>query len=158
MLRNGNWVDVDATLARRPDGSVAAKAHPQEMRPAGPGGVKAGSVAAAATAPDSANRDLITLGVGSRRIAVQWKGGLPAPTVNGHNAVYPQAVPGADLVVDATRTGFEQFLVLKDRPADAKVPWTVPLTLPGISAKQERDGSVSFTDRKSGEEVARLPP
>ncbi|MFD7233631.1 DNRLRE domain-containing protein, partial [Streptomyces sp. NPDC059881] len=157
MLRNGNWVDVDATLARRPDGSVTAKAHPQELRLAGPGGVKARSVAAAATAPDSANRDLITLGVGSRRMAVQWKGGLPAPTVNGHKAVYPQAVPGADLVVDATRTGFEQFLVLKDRPADAEAPWTVPLTLPGISAKQESDGSVSFTDKKSGEEVATMP-
>ncbi|WP_331752086.1 DNRLRE domain-containing protein [Streptomyces sp. NBC_00829] len=157
MLRNGNWVDVDATLARRPDGSVAAKAHPQELRLAGPGGVKARSVAAAATAPDSANRDLITFGVGSRRMAVQWKGGLPAPTVSGHKAVYPQAVPGADLVVDATRTGFEQFLVLKDRPADAKAPWTVPLTLPGISAAQQKDGSVSFTDKKSGEEVATVP-
>lgn len=157
MLRNGNWVDVDATLTRRPDGSVAAKAHPQELRLAGPGGVKARSVTAAAAAPESVNRDLITLGMGSKRMAVQWKGGLPAPIVSGHKAVYPQAVPGADLVVDATRTGFEQFLVLKDRPVDDRAPWTVPLTLPGISAVQQKDGSVSFTDKKSGEKVATMP-
>ncbi|QNP72621.1 DNRLRE domain-containing protein [Streptomyces roseirectus] len=157
MLRNGNWVDVDATLTRRPDGSVAAKAHPQELRLAGGGGVRASSVAAAATAPDSANRDLVTLGMGSRRMAVQWKGGLPAPAVSGHKAVYQQAVPGADLVVDATRDGFEQFLVLKDRPAQDKAPWTVPLTLPGLDATQQDDGSVSFKDRKSGEEVGLMP-
>jgi len=157
MLRNGNWVDVDATLTRRPDGSVAAKAHPQDLKLAGAGGIQARSVAAAASAPDSANRDLVTLGMGSRRMAVQWKGGLPTPAVSGHQAVYRQAVPGADLVVDATRDGFEQFLVLKDRPAQDKAPWTVPLTLPGIDATQQDDGSVSFTDRKSGEEVGLMP-
>ncbi|MDN3026666.1 DNRLRE domain-containing protein [Streptomyces sp. S.PB5] len=157
MLRNGSWVDVDATLTRRADGSVAAKAHPQELRLAGGGGERASSVTAAATAPDSANRDLVTLGMGSRRMAVQWKGGLPAPTVHGHHAVYRQAVPGADLLVDATRDGFEQFLVLKDRPAQDKAPWTVPLRLPGIDATQQEDGSVSLKDRKSGEEVGVMP-
>ncbi|WP_327695484.1 DNRLRE domain-containing protein [Streptomyces sp. NBC_00459] len=152
MLRDGDWVDVDATLTRRPDGSVVAKAHPQGLRLAGAGGVKARSVTAAAAAPDSANRDLVTLGMGSRRMAVQWKGGLPTPAVDGH-----QAVPGADLVVDATREGFEQFLVLKDRPVGNKAPWTVPLTLPGLSAVQQKDGSVSLTDRKSGDEVGTMP-
>ncbi|AUG81925.1 hypothetical protein CFP65_7341 [Kitasatospora sp. MMS16-BH015] len=157
MLRDGAWVNVDATLHRQADGTVAAEAHPGELKLAGSGGAKARSVAAAAAAPRSENRDLITLGVGERRMAVQWKGGLPAPVLDGHRATYPQAVPGADLVVDATRTGFEQYLVLKERPAEAKAPWTVPLSLPGLKAEQQPDGSVAFTDRASGEQVATMP-
>ncbi|WP_405656964.1 DNRLRE domain-containing protein [Streptomyces sp. RK9] len=157
MVRDGKWVDVDATLAHQPDGSVAAKAHPQDLRLAGAGGVKARSITAAAEAPDSKARDLISLGMGDQRMAVQWKGGLPKPVIEDHQAVYPQAVPGADLVVDATRTGFEQFLVLKERPKDSKAPWTVPLTLPGINATQHEDGSVSFKDKKTGDELATMP-
>ncbi|MFF3646953.1 DNRLRE domain-containing protein [Streptomyces sp. NPDC002564] len=157
MVRDGKWVDVDATLAHQPDGSIAAKAHPQDLRLAGAGGAKARSITEAAAAPDSKGRDLISLGIGNQRMAVQWKGGLPKPVIKEHQAVYPQAVPGADLVVDATRTGFEQFLVLKERPKDDKAPWTVPLSLPGIDAKQHQDGSVSFTDKKTGDEVASMP-
>ncbi|MYW16392.1 hypothetical protein GT039_12465, partial [Streptomyces sp. SID2955] len=68
-------------------------------------GARARSAAEAAEAPAAAARDLITLGRGDRKIAIRWKGGLPAPVLDGPRATYPDAVPGADLVVDATRTG-----------------------------------------------------
>ncbi|WHM37291.1 DNRLRE domain-containing protein [Streptomyces sp. BPTC-684] len=157
MMRDGKWVDVDATLNRRADGAVEAEAHPGGLRLAGPGGARARSAKAAAQAPASAARDLITLGAGSRKIGVQWKGGLPAPVLDGPRATYPNAVPGADLVVDATRTGFEQYLNLKERPADGAAPMTLPLRIPGLTATQQADGSVAFTDCESGERVATMP-
>lgn len=157
MLEDGRWVDVDATLRRRADGGIAPEAHPNHLRLAGPGGAKARSARAAAEAPASAARDLITLGTGDRRIGVQWKGGLPAPVLDGTRATYPDAVPGADLVVDATRTGFEQFLTLKQRPAGDLAPMTLPLKLPGLHAVQQDDGSVLFSERGSGEPVATMP-
>ncbi|MFI1105419.1 DNRLRE domain-containing protein [Streptomyces melanogenes] len=157
LLRDGEWVDVDATLNRRSDGAVEAEAHPGGLRLAGPGGARARSAKAAAQAPASAARDLITLGAGNRKIGVQWKGGLPAPVLDGPRATYPDAVPGADLVVDATRTGFEQYLNLKERPADGAAPMTLPLRIPGLTAAQQADGSVAFTDRESGERVATMP-
>ncbi|MER7850796.1 DNRLRE domain-containing protein [Kitasatospora sp. NPDC096077] len=157
MLRDGKWVAVDATLKRQPDGAIVPEAHPGGLRLAGPGGTRARSVSAAAQAPSSAARDLITLGTGDRKIGVQWKGGLPAPVLDGTRATYPDAMPGADLVVEATRTGFEQYLTLKQRPAGDAAPMTLPLKLPGLNAVQQEDGSVLFNDRKSGENVATMP-
>ncbi|MFF9015664.1 DNRLRE domain-containing protein [Streptomyces sp. NPDC014870] len=157
MLKDGVWTDVDATLRRQADGTVEAEAHPGELKLAGPGGARARSARAAAEAPASAARDLITLGTGDQSIGVQWKGGLPAPVLDGPKATYPDAVPGADLVVDATRTGFEQFLSLKQRPADGAAPMTLPLRIPGLTATQQPDDSVVFADRESGEPVATMP-
>ncbi|MFE7594733.1 DNRLRE domain-containing protein [Kitasatospora sp. NPDC057512] len=157
MLRDGQWVDVDATLRRQADGGIAPGAHPGDLRLAGPGGARALSAPAAAGAPASAARDLVTLGTGDRKIGVQWKGGLPAPVLDGTRATYPDALPGADLVVEATRTGFEQFLTLKQRPTGDVAPMTLPLKLPGLKAEQQEDGSVVFSDRGSGEPVATMP-
>ncbi|MEW2488173.1 DNRLRE domain-containing protein [Streptomyces sp. NPDC048411] len=157
MIRDGTWVDVDVNFARNGDGTVRAKAHPEHLRLAGPGGTKARSAKAAADAPVSQARDLVTLGSGRQSLSVQWKGGLPEPELDGHRATYPQAIPGADLVVDATRTGFEQYLLLKESPADGSAPMTLPLKVPGLKATQQDDGSVSFTDRASGEQVATMP-
>ncbi|TFV32256.1 hypothetical protein E4K10_17845 [Streptomyces sp. T1317-0309] len=78
MIQDGQWANVDADLQRDPDGGVSAKAHPAGLTLAGKGGTPAQSLQGAASAPLSQARDLITLGSGSERIAVQWKGGLPA--------------------------------------------------------------------------------
>ncbi|OIJ94903.1 hypothetical protein BIV25_21170 [Streptomyces sp. MUSC 14] len=156
-LEEGQWVDLNATLRRQADGGIEAEAHPGDLRLAGPGGDRARSVKEAADAPAAAARDLITLGAGARKIGVQWKGGLPAPVLDGARATYPDAVPGADLVVDATRTGFEQFLTLKRRPAGGVAPMTLPLKIPGLKAAQQTDGSVAFTERATGEQIATMP-
>ena len=85
---SAGWRDVDVTLEQAADGSVRARAHPLGLALAGPGG-----------APGKA-RDLVRLSAAGREVALQWRGRLPRP------------------VVEATRTGFEQFLVVKSRPAD----------------------------------------
>ncbi|MEU6394837.1 DNRLRE domain-containing protein [Streptomyces sp. NPDC046939] len=157
MIRDGVWTDIDTSLIRDAGGEVAAKAHPNDLRMSAGGGKTLGSAQAAATAPDSANRDLVTLGMGRQHVAMQWKGGLPAPQVRADKATYREVVPGADLIVEPTRTGFESFLSLKERPAGAGAPWVIPLRVPGVDARQQNDGSVLFTDEKTGDEVATMP-
>ena len=42
-----------------------------------------------------------------------WSGELPEPVLAGTKATYPEVLPSIDLAVEATRTGFEQFVVVK---------------------------------------------
>ncbi|WP_433729524.1 DNRLRE domain-containing protein [Actinoplanes sp. CA-051413] len=141
--RAGKWVDIDLTLQRAADGTVAPKAHPEGLRLAAPGGARVRSMAEAGTAPA---RTLVTLGEGDRQIALQWKGGLPEPEVDGTTVTYPSALPGADVVVEATRTGFEQYTVIKQRPATSGYSYTLPLRAPGLTVAEQSDGSLVFTD------------
>ncbi|WP_190125523.1 RHS repeat protein [Streptomyces inusitatus] len=143
---SGEWQDVDLDLVRAAGGAVESKAHPRGLALAGKTGTPARSLAATRTAKAT---DLVTLGEGDQRITLQWKGGLPAPTLTGTRAEYVNAVPGADVVVEATRTGFEQYVEIKQRPATAGYTYTLPLKAEGLKAKQLADGSVRFTDRKN---------
>ncbi|MFE0647145.1 DNRLRE domain-containing protein [Streptomyces sp. NPDC059534] len=141
----GDWRDVDVDLAARADGSVEAKAHPQGLRLAGRTGARAASPRAARA---TAATDLVTLGEGDEQITLQWRGGLPAPELDGTRATYANAVPGADVVVEATRTGFEQFVEVKRRPAEG-FSYTLPLRTKGLKVRRQPDGSVLFTDKRS---------
>ncbi|MEU3658006.1 DNRLRE domain-containing protein [Streptomyces sp. NPDC032161] len=153
--QDGTWVEVDVELARRPDGSVASKAHPSGLSLAGRGGAVPRSLAAAETAPA---RDLVTLGEGDEQITLRWKGGLPEPELDGSRATYPDALPGADLIVEATRTGFEQFVELKERPTAKGYSYTLPLRTDGLKVKQLKDGSLLFTDVESGKKKRAVMP
>ncbi|MFI8453764.1 DNRLRE domain-containing protein, partial [Streptomyces erythrochromogenes] len=141
----GQWRDVDVDLAAQADGSVRSKAHPQGLKLAGKSGSKAASLKAAQAASAT---DLVTLGQGDEAITLQWRGGLPAPKLEGTKATYENAVPGADVVVEATRTGFEQFVEVKAKP-EAGFSYTLPLKTKGLKVEQQADGSVLFTDKKS---------
>ncbi|MFG3308540.1 RHS repeat-associated core domain-containing protein [Streptomyces wuyuanensis] len=140
-----DWRDVDVELAAASDGSVVSKAHPRGLKLAGKAGAKAASLKAAQAAPAT---NLVTLGEGDEQITLQWRGGLPAPKLDGTRATYVNAVPGADVVVEATRTGFEQFVDIKEKPADG-FSYTLPLKTKGLKVEQQADGSVLFTDSKS---------
>ncbi|SMF06641.1 DNRLRE domain-containing protein [Streptomyces sp. Amel2xC10] len=145
--RDGRWTDVDVDL-REVDGGVEPAAHPEGLWLAGRTGTPAKSMEAARKAKAT---DLVTLGEGEQQITLQWKGGLPQPKLNGTRAEYVDAVPGADVVVEATRTGFEQYVEIKKRPegADRGYSYTLPLRAKGLKAKQLDDGSVLFTDAKN---------
>ncbi|WP_406003453.1 DNRLRE domain-containing protein [Streptomyces sp. NBC_00829] len=142
---SGQWRDVDVDLAALSDGSVEPAAHPGGLRLSGKSGRKASSLKDAQTAVAT---DLVTLGEGEKQITLQWRGGLPAPKLDGTRATYANAVPGADVVVEATRTGFEQFVEVKSRPA-AGFSYTLPLRSKGLKVEQQNDGSLLFTDKKS---------
>ncbi|MGW0839114.1 DNRLRE domain-containing protein [Streptomyces sp. NPDC002787] len=142
--RDGKWVDVDVEL-RESDAGVEPVAHPGGLRLSGRKGTPATSLRAA---QGQKAVDLVTLGEGGERITLQWKGGLPAPRLDGTRAEYVNAVPGADVVVEATRTGFEQYVEIKKKPQTDGYSYTLPLKAKGMEVRQLRDGSVLFLDKK----------
>ncbi|MFJ5841436.1 polymorphic toxin-type HINT domain-containing protein [Streptomyces shenzhenensis] len=152
--RDGQWTNVDVTLRESGDG-VEPVAHPEGLRLAGKVGTPAKSLKAAQA---SAATDLVTLGESDRQITLQWKGGLPKPELAGTRAEYVDAVPGADVVVEATRTGFEQFVEIKQRPASGDYSYTLPLKTKGLKAKQLADGSVEFTDARNNKRTVMPAP
>jgi len=91
LRHNGQWEPLDLTLRRDPDGGIRPVAHPDTLWLAG-GGKPAD--AAAVRGADGTNT------------ALPWDGPLPAPRLDGNRAVYRNARPGADLVIEVTRTGF----------------------------------------------------
>jgi RHS repeat-associated protein len=144
VRRDGRWRPVDLTLRRNADGSISPVTHPQNLRMSG--GTGAGV------------HELAAVGVGDRRVAMSWSGRLPEPSLSGTRATYREVLRGVDLVVEATRTGFEQFLVVKSRSA---VPSVSRLNF-GLSGKavasytQDAAGGVVLKDR-SGRKIASVP-
>ncbi|WP_405506935.1 DNRLRE domain-containing protein [Streptomyces cyaneofuscatus] len=140
----GGWRPVDADLVRAAKGTYAAKAHPAGLR-------LAGEYTGRGTAP------LIRMGSGDQSLTLGWRGPLPQPSIDGDTATYHDALPATDVVVEATRTGAEQYVVLKDRTATENGTFTLPLEAPGLTARRGLDGSVSFLDRTSGLPVGSVP-
>ncbi|WP_329424839.1 DNRLRE domain-containing protein [Streptosporangium sp. NBC_01495] len=147
--RDGRWAPVDISLTTAPDGEVVTRGHRRGLRFGGRGVTRRGAEAV----------DLITLGEGDAKVTLQWKGSLPAPRIAGESATYPEALPGADLVVSATRTGAEQFLLL-DRAPDRPLSYSLKLKAPGMRPRQTADGGVELTGRaggRAGGEVVTIP-
>lgn len=143
MRQNNKWVPIDLTLQPTADGSVQAKAHPLDLRISGKRG-GAGEIAA--------------VGTGNGRFVLGWPGALPTPVLAENRATYPQVAPGIDLVVEATRTGFSQYLTVKSREAVDRLPsLALPLSGKGLSSfKQDPAGGLTLLDAK-GKPVATVP-
>ena len=156
----GQWQNVDVALRREPDGTIEAKGHPHGLTLAGkskaPKGLKAvGRKTVADAVP------LISLDDrAGNRMELGWYGALPEPLIEGKDdnvLRYKDALPATDLLIESTRTGYEQFLELKDRSAvEANGSVTYSLTAKGLTAKPGKDGSVTFTDAK-GKKAGVLP-
>ncbi|MGY0066904.1 RHS repeat-associated core domain-containing protein [Streptomyces sp. QTS137] len=151
----GDWRDVDLDLVGVSGGDVEPKAHPRGLKLAGKTGTPPSSLRAGQQAKAT---DLVTLGEGDEQITLQWKGGLPAPKLEGARAEYVNAVPGADVVVEATRTGFEQYVEIKQRPATDGYTYTLPLKAKGLKVQQQADGSVLFADKKNKKQAVMPAP
>ncbi|GAA2357685.1 hypothetical protein GCM10010432_10590 [Catellatospora methionotrophica] len=142
LQRDGRWLDYDFTLERRADGTVAPKVHPHDLVISG----KAGA----------GEHDLATLSAGGERLGFGWSGVLPEPVLEGAKATYPEVAAGIDLVVEARPTGFEQFFIVKDRAAAARVAGLrAPLKAGKASFVAKPDGSGEF--RGAQGVVARMP-
>ncbi|TMR98587.1 DNRLRE domain-containing protein [Nonomuraea basaltis] len=138
--RDGEWAPVDISLTKAPSGEIVTRGHGRALRL---GGGRSGVSRQTSSAPT----DLITIGEGAAKVTMQWKGALPAPRLSGETATYPDVMPGADLVVTATRTGAEQFLLLKSRPT-APLTYALGLKAPGLTPRQAADGGVELVDAK----------
>jgi RHS repeat-associated protein len=144
-VRSGNgWVPVDLTLRATADGSVTPVAHPLDLRLSG--------------AQPAGEHELAAVGIGDRRVSMRWNGVLPQPVLNDNQATYPDVLPGVDLVVQATRTGFENHLVVKTQVAAAQVGRiTFPLTGPGVASyTRDSTGGVALKNA-AGAVIARSP-
>lgn len=96
---DGTWVDVDLTLEFTEDGVQPVAASGEITF--SPGG----------------DQPMARLSDGqSATLRLDWDGHLPKPVLNGNTATYRNVLPQVDLVLSATRVGFEQHLVVKKRP------------------------------------------
>ncbi|MFE7584367.1 DNRLRE domain-containing protein [Streptomyces gardneri] len=160
---HGTWRKVDASLVETPGGGVRAAAHPLGLTLAGESSAaERARVKASGGAPGGKKTPavpLVSLDSGEgHEMTLSWRGALPDPTVNGTEARYPGVAPGTDMLVESTRTGFEQFLELKDRGAvDANGSVTMTLQAKGLKVKANADRSVSFLDPRTGKNVGVLP-
>ncbi|MFJ3906397.1 DNRLRE domain-containing protein [Streptomyces sp. NPDC090025] len=156
------WQDIDVDLAKSVDGTIEAKAHPLGLELAGKTpAAEAAAVEASGEAGDAGTKPvpLVTLDAGDgKELGLSWRGVLPEPALSGTTARYTDVMTGTDLRVESTRTGFEQFLELKDRSAiDANGSVTLTLNAKGITARANADRSVTFVDSESGKQVGMLP-
>ncbi|MER5306668.1 sugar-binding protein, partial [Streptomyces sp. NPDC002773] len=158
----GAWRNVDVALVKGLDGSVIARDHPLGLKLGGrTPAAHAARVMASGAAGDARTTPvpLVSLDDGDgQALNLSWRGVLPEPALSGTTARYANALPATDLVIESTRTGFEQFLELKDRSAiAANGSVTLTLNAKGISARANADRSVSFMDVESGKQVGVLP-
>jgi len=135
VRQNGKWVPVDLTLVANADGTVSPLAAPSDLLISG-------------AQTDSGSHSLVTAGTGSHRVAMGWTGKLPTPVLDGDKATYPDALPGVDLVVQATREGAETFLVVKTRAAAAQVDGVaLPVTGASVASyRSDTSGNITLLD------------
>ncbi|MFI0793272.1 LamG-like jellyroll fold domain-containing protein [Micromonospora rubida] len=132
VRRGADWVPVDTRLRARPDGTVAPVA------------------AAGLTLSGGGSTPLATLAVGGGRLELSWPAPLPAPVLTGETASYVDVLPGVDLRLKATPTGFSQVLVVRTAEA-ARQPalrrYSFGLRTTKLTAKRNDAGGLLVTDR-----------
>ncbi|MBM6402796.1 VCBS repeat-containing protein [Phycicoccus sp. CSK15P-2] len=101
VREDGTWKEVDTTLVRRPDGTVAPKR-------------AAIDVAFGAAGTDS----VITLREDEAWVQLAWAGqSLPQPEIDANVVRYPDALPGVDLVIEMGPSSYTQVFEVKNRAA-----------------------------------------
>ncbi|WP_250009043.1 LamG-like jellyroll fold domain-containing protein [Actinoplanes sp. M2I2] len=139
VRQNGQWVPIDTTLVKRPDGSYAPKAAITDVS-FGAGGSKS----------------LVTLKDGDASLRFAWLAELPTPSVSGDTATYANVRPDVDLQVTADATGYSSMLVVKNAraaadPALRKIDFGLSST--GVTISPTGDGGAEAVARRTGETV-----
>lgn len=140
----GSWVNIDPTLERDADGSISTTATPNTLTLSGGG---AGPVI---TAADPIGHFL----------ALSLPTTMPAPTLNGASATYPDIYPGISLTVTAAPTGgFSEVFAVANAAAEAQAQnLTFTTQLSGLTLNQASDGSMTVADPSTGQTVMSAPP
>lgn len=136
---DGSWAPVDTTLSVRPDGLVT------------PGAITTGL-----SLSNGGKGPLFTLSQGGHSLSVSWPfGALPAPSLSGPTATYPNVLPGVNLLMSATPTGVSDLVEVTSAAAAAN-PALARLTFPvggsGLSVRADRQGNLTASDA-SGDPV-----
>ncbi|MFD4571174.1 LamG-like jellyroll fold domain-containing protein [Streptomyces sp. NPDC058417] len=137
-VRSGKWVDVDATLAERPDGTWGPKAATVDL----------------AFSAGQAGEPFVTMRRAGREFALTWPyGDLPAPRVEGDTATYAEVLPGVDLSVRAEVDGFGHLLVVKtpEAAADPRLAQVdLGMTTDGLKVAEDATGAIVAEDAAVG--------
>ncbi|MCU7820152.1 FG-GAP-like repeat-containing protein [Kitasatospora sp. DSM 101779] len=132
---SGAWVDLDATLRRNADGTVSPAVTSSSLSLSGGG-----------------SGALATMAHQGRKLALGFPVKLPAPTLDGATATYPNVFDGVDLKVTTdTRGSFSEVLVVKDAKAAAN-PALKKLRLTaktdGVTLSTDEAGNITAGDRR----------
>ncbi|MDT9683494.1 DNRLRE domain-containing protein [Streptomyces sp. TRM76323] len=167
---DGGWKAIDTDL-RRVDAGWSPRATNVRMvfspgSKAGGGDRASRAVARrvpllpTATTATTAGNVLATLTVGGHDIVLTWPGTVPTPIIDGPRALYPEILPGADLVITADDGGFAQLLVVKTRQAaaDPRVArLAYGLSSPDLTFRLDPVTGVVSASDAGGQDVAESP-
>ncbi|MEU5431908.1 VCBS repeat-containing protein [Streptomyces sp. NPDC020719] len=138
----GKLVDADPTLVRAADGTVRPKATTVGMEFSGGG-----------------DAPMATITRDGRSMTLDWAAELPEPKLSGDTATYAEVLPGVDLKLRASVTGYQQLLVVKNREAAASTELKklrFALTTEGVTAKADAAGNLTAVN-PAGQEVFTAP-
>ncbi|WP_147135857.1 RHS repeat-associated core domain-containing protein [Stackebrandtia albiflava] len=132
---DGEWAPIDLDLRSTPDGVVPGNTSPPVVFSQG------------------GDTPLVSVTATGRRFEMHWPEPLPEPTLSGATAVYADVLPGVDLTVTATASGFSHALRVRERDAAESLS-TVEfgLVLDGLTADVHPGGGVTVVDADTGEE------
>jgi hypothetical protein len=177
---DGTWRAIDTDLARVAGGwapkatnarmvfSAGSRTGGADDRPASRAGGTtdrasrgtARRVSLLAQAETATATALVTLTVNGHDTVLTWPGAVPTPVIDGPRALYPEILPGADLVLTASDSGFAQLLVVKNRQAAADprvASLSYGLSSPTLGFRLDPvTGIVSGTD-SGGQDIAESP-
>ncbi|MER6366482.1 ricin-type beta-trefoil lectin domain protein [Kitasatospora sp. NPDC001527] len=148
------------TSSATPDPAATPTPSENASRAAAPSAAPTTPYANPPAAPEAkpAERPLVTIGPDGKQVSFSWLGRLPQPRLEGSKATYVDARPGVDLVLQATRTGFEQFLIVTDRSAVTQAgSVTIPIDTTGLDIAPQQDGSIQLLDKGTGKPAVRIP-
>ncbi|MFF4631384.1 LamG domain-containing protein [Streptomyces griseorubiginosus] len=141
--KDGKWTDIDTTLVKQKNGTLAPKAATTAMSFSGGG--------------DTTFAQIEKDGHG---LSLDWPTKLPKPKVDGSTATYADVLDGVDLKVTASAEGFSHILVVKDAEAAAN-PELAQLELPvgtdSVNLTQDADGGLTASDPGAGGAVFEAP-
>ncbi|MCC3765531.1 FG-GAP-like repeat-containing protein [Glycomyces sp. TRM65418] len=130
---DGTWADIDNTLVADGDGRLVPANSDLQLA------LSAGGTTEIATITD----------VHGRTVSYTWHEALPTPTVSGDTAVYAEILPGVDLKVRPTNTGFAKVFEVKTAEAAASgevASIELGLVLDGFTAAVGETGALEISD------------
>ncbi|MFF5505895.1 DNRLRE domain-containing protein [Streptomyces roseolus] len=165
------WKPIDTTLHRTNEGWQPKATNTHVVFSAGEpggerasrGGVRRVSLLPAVTTQETSPLVALTVTDAAEQthtIQLTWPGPVPAPVIDGSRALYPEILPGADLVLTAEDDGFAQLLVVKNRQAAADprvAQLSYGLTSPTLDFRMDPLSGIVAAETPRGEEVALSP-
>ncbi|MER7763680.1 DNRLRE domain-containing protein [Streptomyces sp. NPDC097619] len=163
------WKPIDTTLQRVGDGWRPKATNVSMTFSAGSGKGQAPrasrksaqrvSLLPGTITPGSGNM-LATFTVDGHDIVLTWPETVPTPVIDGSRALYPEILPGADLVLTADDDGFAQLLVVKNRAAaaDPRVArLAYGLSSPDLSFSLDPVSGIVTAEDEGGDPIAQSP-